>query len=223
MSSGATSAAGSASTSHASSPAPDSWATLTFGATPKPRPSVSAAARMGKEVARRGLYSKFFRGKVITPDSDDMEVVGEKKEEPQLQSRPQADNDAGPSRTNGLATCLPDSTASSEGGKKSSRKGKEREGETKEERRARKAEKSKRKEEKEARRAARQLVGTDAGVAVNAESVKPEDGGQKRKRRRDEEAESTIPVNTTIATPSADPNEEKKEKKKKTKKSKEVS
>ena len=125
-----------------------SWTTTTFGQVnplPKPGTGVSTAARISKEQARRGLYSRFMRGKVVVPDPDSESeqsegegLVGDNKTKEVV---------AGPS------TPLLEEMISSKASKGKG-KGKETRGEeTKEEKRIRKAEKAKKKEEKEARRA----------------------------------------------------------------------
>ncbi|KAK4684085.1 hypothetical protein P7C73_g6118, partial [Tremellales sp. Uapishka_1] len=57
-----------------------SWQTLEFGVHPSQRkPAMSATARSRREVARRGLYSRFFKGTALseehTPVEEEEEVV----------------------------------------------------------------------------------------------------------------------------------------------------
>jgi hypothetical protein len=98
-------------------------------------------------MARRGLYSKFFRGAVVQEEELEESVA---KVEVEGQEQEQAE--AGPSR---LPSTPIDNSVQGDGEDEGAGDAKE----TKEERRARRAEKAKRKEEKAERRAAQAVAG----------------------------------------------------------------
>lgn len=124
----------------------------------------STAARVGKEMARRGLYSRFLRGKVIVVEPEEEEVIAGSSTIP----------DPSTSKT-------VDSVPKSKKGKEKERE-KKREDETKEERRARRAEKAKRKEEKAAKKAS-----TGLGEGEGVVPVQEDEGRSKKKKRKAEE------------------------------------
>jgi hypothetical protein len=62
---------GTCASSGASTPTPDSNATLGFSSTPR----LSLLALAKRETARRGLYSRFFRGPILGPDDAQSEMV----------------------------------------------------------------------------------------------------------------------------------------------------
>jgi hypothetical protein len=62
---------GTCASSGASTPTPDSNATHSFSSTPR----LSLLALAKRETARRGLYSRFFRGPVLGPDDVQSEMV----------------------------------------------------------------------------------------------------------------------------------------------------
>ncbi|WVQ96609.1 hypothetical protein IAU59_003714 [Kwoniella sp. CBS 9459] len=149
---------------------------LTVGSAAKPKLSINATARAGKELARRGLYSRFLRGKVLVPEpesesesdseddaKDEDEVDGDEHENGEAKSIKSMQEtetiEAGPSNANIHNIANPTRQASEDEEKSSKRKrkdkGKGRENdkeedgqETKEERRARRAEKARRQAEK---------------------------------------------------------------------------
>lgn len=204
-----------------------SWTTTTFGQVnplPKPGTGVSTAARISKEQARRGLYSRFMRGKVVVPESESEPeqsegegLVGDNKTKEVV---------AGPS------TSLVEEVRPS---KKSKGKGKETRGEeTKEEKRIRKAEKAKRKEEKEARRALKTNQVDGAITPVGDEEGKStrkrkdldlgEDGVGKIKKAKKEKKEKIVPDGEVVDQGEKEVKNDKvkKEKKSKSKKDKKV-
>lgn len=159
-----------------------SWTTTTFGqATPPPQPpraGVSTAARISKEQARRGLYSRFMRGKVVEPEPEP---------EPELSEASTSISGAG------VGVAGPSNSTPGEDSKKSKKskgKGKEREGETKDEKRARKAEKAKRKQERELRRATRAELEIPSSVEVT--EVGEDMGGKSKRKRKGEEVDGPI-------------------------------
>ncbi|KAI9634649.1 uncharacterized protein MKK02DRAFT_37529 [Dioszegia hungarica] len=123
-----------------------SWQTSgTSSSAPRGQGGLSVGVRVSRDMARRGLYSKFFRGAVV--QEEELEESAAKVE---VDGQEQAE--AGPSRL--PSTPIENSV---QGDGKDEGDGDVRE--TKEERRARRAEKAKRKEEKAERRAARAAAG----------------------------------------------------------------
>ncbi|WWC71093.1 uncharacterized protein I206_105046 [Kwoniella pini CBS 10737] len=110
----------------------------------KPKLSINATARAGRELARRGLYSRFLRGKVLhikEEDVTDQSGINTPKEVEEVE-----EIIAGPSKLPKIDRELIES--SKEQKDKGTGKGKGKEEESKEERRARKAEKKRLKDEK---------------------------------------------------------------------------
>ena len=135
---------------------------------------LSASARMSREVARRGLYSRFFKGSIVPP-SEVVEV--EASQEVRVASEP------GPSTPHFEGASWSQSVQVA---RDITRKRKEREKETKEERRARRAEKAKRKVAKSEKRtvkagknAAKVLSGSSEELPSAEESGRNERGGKK--------------------------------------------
>jgi nucleolar protein TMA23 len=156
-----------------------SWTTTTFGQVnplPKPGTGVSTAARVSKEQARRGLYSRFMRGKVVVPESESESERSEAQAE-RIEGKGKGVNGIKQEVEAGPSTPMIEEIAPS---KKSKGKGKETKGEeSKEEKRIRKAEKAKRKEEKEARRTTKSQV--EGGIT----SIDGEDGEKSGRKRKD--------------------------------------
>jgi nucleolar protein TMA23 len=164
-----------------------SWTTTTFGQVnplPKPGTGVSTAARVSKEQARRGLYSRFMRGKVVVPESESESERSDGEGKDKAERSEGMGKGKGETRgadeikegVAGPSTPMIEEVVSS---KKSKGKGKEVGGETKEEKRVRKAEKAKRKEEKEARRA------TKSQVDEGSSPIDDEKEGKTSRKRKD--------------------------------------
>ncbi|WWC62949.1 uncharacterized protein I303_105547 [Kwoniella dejecticola CBS 10117] len=172
----------------------------------KPKLSINATARAGRELARRGLYSRFLRGKVlhIKEDNDDEGELlsasgstsgGSGSATPQEA----ADKIAGPSSSRvGVEV---EASSSAEGSKskssdkkekidrrKSKGKDKEMQDESKQERRARRAEKKRIKAERE-------IEGvTIAGEDTNEGEERTRSGkkDKKRKKRAEDQVEEEV-------------------------------
>ncbi|GFZ50516.1 hypothetical protein JCM24511_08273 [Saitozyma sp. JCM 24511] len=143
--------------SHVDHTTTKAWATLAPHGSPavppkKPGAGLSIAVRAGKEVAKRGLYSRFFRGEVLS---------WEPSPEPEEEDGEVEDRMAG--EVSGVES------------RKGKGKGKDkaRDGETKEERRARKAEKAARKADKEVRRAEKEARRAIKRATKAREAVQP--------------------------------------------------
>ncbi|WVR06644.1 hypothetical protein IAU60_003676 [Kwoniella sp. DSM 27419] len=125
----------------------------------KPKLSITASARAGRELARRGLYSRFLRGEVIVNEpEDDLAWSGSGTSTPAEVE--EVDRLAGPvdsaggsgSHSGGDRNDALTKEKKDRSDRKKDRKGKGKEtdrNETKEERRARRAEKARRKADKE--------------------------------------------------------------------------
>ncbi|OCF39249.1 hypothetical protein I317_06967 [Kwoniella heveanensis CBS 569] len=178
----------------------------------KPKLSINATARAGKELARRGLYSRFLRGKVLVPDpeseseseSEDADAdadagVDEGEDTPAASGIQTAEViEAGPS--NSKTTMKPSSSREpsvqvedektkskskskrKDKGKGKAKDGEDEEAETKEERRARKAERARRKAEK---LSARSSVNPGEGADCSKVVDKKERKSKKRKAKDD--------------------------------------
>jgi hypothetical protein len=86
--------------------------------------------RASKEVARRGLYSRFFRGKALEPEEAKFEI----------ENVPAGNKVSAGNRSDEPALSIPNGVKHSESEKRKGKR-KSREGETEEERRTRRAEK----------------------------------------------------------------------------------
>ncbi|TYJ58385.1 hypothetical protein B9479_000931 [Cryptococcus floricola] len=152
--------------SGSSSPAPpsSSWTTLTPAGSSSPAPrippklSISAQTRMAREMARRQLYSRFFRGKVYMGDEEEeVEVKPSEKKGKRKASEIDSVVENGV-KDSGLSVQAEKKKEKREKKEKSEKrekkdksKGKQKEDETNEERRARRAEKKENREKKEAK------------------------------------------------------------------------
>ncbi|KAK6907862.1 hypothetical protein I203_101863 [Kwoniella mangroviensis CBS 8507] len=117
----------------------------------RPKLSINATARAGRELAKRGLYSRFFRGKVLhikeSDDDGEEEVPGGMNTPKEVEEVEDSLITAGPSRLN--MTKLDQEREEILKVKKNSKgKSKDRETESTEERKIRQAEKARRKAEK---------------------------------------------------------------------------
>ncbi|WVQ65443.1 uncharacterized protein L199_003619 [Kwoniella botswanensis] len=163
----------------------------------KPKLSINATARAGRELARRGLYSRFFRGKVLhIKESDD----DEEEEAPSGTNNPKEVEEvedsliaAGPSRLN-MTKLEQEEKKDPKDLKEKSRikgKGKEKEKESMEERRIRKAEKARRKAEKEKGKG-RLVEGEAEDVTENVKSKSEKKKKKKDRSRKDDCGEAQI-------------------------------
>ncbi|WVW85077.1 hypothetical protein I302_107113 [Kwoniella bestiolae CBS 10118] len=163
----------------------------------KPKLSINAAARAGRELARRGLYSRFLRGKVLhIKESDEEESGGSASgvnTPKDVEEVEEALSDAGPSRMAGVAVDEEIVKSDRKGKKREKGKGKAKEEESTEERRARKAEKARRKAEKGKIRMAE-------GEGKNMSEVKSDKKKKKRKQDEGELAEAGDLENSASTT-----------------------
>lgn len=169
--------------SHVDHTTTKAWATLAPHGSPavppkKPGAGLSIAVRAGKEVAKRGLYSRFFRGEVLSwepspePEEEDGEVEV-RVEIGKTEVNIQTNAEAGPSLVVFVEQDRMAGDVSGVESRKGKGKDKARDGETKEERRARKAEKAARKADKEARRAEKEARREIKRATKAREAVQP--------------------------------------------------
>ncbi|WWD05206.1 hypothetical protein V865_003279 [Kwoniella europaea PYCC6329] len=162
--------------------------------TKKPKLSINATARAGRELARRGLYSRFFRGMVLhikeSNDDDEEEAPSGTNTPKEVEEVEDSLITAGPSRLN-MTKLDKEEKKDLKEKNKIKGKGKEKEKESKEERRIRKAEKARRKAEKENGKG-RMVEGEKEDVTEN---IKPKSEKKKKKKdrsRKDETGEAQI-------------------------------
>ncbi|WRT68142.1 uncharacterized protein IL334_005117 [Kwoniella shivajii] len=148
----------------------------------KKKLSINATARAGREIARRGLYSKFLRGKVLAFEPDSESEPEEEKPEVFLTAKEESGNQAGPSRSTSPARSPPSESENVDSEpvkakRKSKGKGKSKNiEESTEERKIRKAEKKAKRETKN------EEVTIDGSVMLKGEL---DAKAEKKKRKRD--------------------------------------
>ena len=147
---------------------------------------LSTAVRVNQEVARRGLYSRFFRGAVVKHEDQEDETTPDVVAEVVTETV-----EAGPSSLS--------STTSKPVKKDAKGKSKEKDGESKEEKRARRAQKAKRKAEKAqekadkaAREALKETKKAEKEERRAAKAANKESGSEGKKRKRNEETATPL-------------------------------